>query len=165
MIKHCLSAVSIAGAGARGRGVPNLVMALLIAGAAQSYAQNLPAHEQRDTAAQPEACSGTAPACNPRPAVRPAMPARASTTSCTRTMCRPATAKGQPGRFQPARAGTARRMHNPAGKRGACRIAPPGTAAANQRVLRRPAHCSSQRDRVPGKSNTGPWCPISLFPR
>ncbi|MGX6568637.1 hypothetical protein [Cupriavidus necator] len=34
-------------------------MALLIAGAAQSYAQNLPAHAQRDTAAQPEACSGT----------------------------------------------------------------------------------------------------------
>ncbi|UIF89720.1 hypothetical protein [Cupriavidus sp. UYPR2.512] len=57
MIKHCLSAVSIEGA--RGRGVPNLVMALLIAGAAQSYAQILPAHGQRDTAAQPQACSAT----------------------------------------------------------------------------------------------------------
>ncbi|WP_454739407.1 hypothetical protein [Cupriavidus necator] len=59
MIKHCLSAISIAGAGARGRGVPNLVMALLIAGAAQSYAQILPAQGQGDTVAQPEACSGT----------------------------------------------------------------------------------------------------------
>jgi len=57
MINHCLSAVSAAGA--RGRAVPNLVMALLIAGAAPSNAQILPAFGQRDTAVQPEACSDT----------------------------------------------------------------------------------------------------------